>query len=700
METLKVIRTLPELNELIDYLADKEYIAFDTETDGVEKTNEIIGFSVCADVEVGYYVILSYWDVPTQKMVYLETKEGAKHFLSLLTKKKLVMQNMVFDCMMVYNNFGIDLREAVHTDTMILAHLVNENRKVGLKELGVALFGEDARQEQIEMRKSVYANGGVLTKDLYELYKADCELIARYGAKDAILTLKLFYVLVPELIEQGLDGFFYDDESMPLLRGPTYELNTTGLRVDPMRLQALKQTLEAECLEAKAFVDHEVAAYVKDKYKGTSKANTFNIASTTQLAWLLFVKLDNVFNNLTKEGRKVCKFLGQRLPYTKKNKYQFIEACINAKGEIYSQPYYDRKTKKEVKAKKVRDVWNYLAAGKETLTVLAPKYKWLAKFLEFKKNLKLLNTYVLGIERGAKYNVIRPNFLQHGTTSGRYSCKRPNFQNLPRDDKRVKSCIVARPGMVFVGADYAQLEPRVFASFSGDERLLACFENGDDFYSVIGMEVFDKYDCSLKKDDPNSFAKKYPQLRNIAKVVALSATYGTTAPKMALAIDKTIQEAQEVIDSYFEKFPKVKEFMLAAHEEAKRTGMVKNLFGRPRRMPQAMEIEKICPGASHAELPYELRNTLNLAVNHKIQSTGASIMNRAAILLANTKKELGWNDVKIVLQVHDELVIEGPEALKDDMALLLKHCMERAVILPNVNLLAEPKIGYNLAELK
>ena len=304
-----------------------------------------------------------------------------------------------------------------------------------------------------------------------------------------------------------------------------------------------------------------------------------------------------------------------------------------------------------------------------------------------------------------QYGIIRPSFLQHGTTSGRKSSRNPNFQNLPRDEKRIKKCIISRPGKVFVGADYSQLEPRVFASLSGDERLLASFKSDDDFYSVIGMEVFEKYDCEPKKDGPNAFGTKYKALRNIAKVIALSSTYGTTAPKMAPAIGKSIEEAQEVIDNYFEKFPKVKEMMNRFHDIAKDTGRATSIFGRPRRIPKAAEIRKIYGNSKHEKLPYEARNLLNLAVNHPIQGTGASVITRAAIAFCNKRDELAknnplWAQVKLVMEVHDELIAEGPEAIKHEIVALLKDCMENTVVLPGVSLVAEPVIANNLGDLK
>lgn len=705
MENLIIIRTLKDLAKLKEYIQDKDFISYDVETDGVDKESHIIGFSVCADIEEAYYVVLAYWDVATQKLLYLETMEGAKDFLQALSGKSLIMQNAPFDCAMVYNNFQVELMPSVHTDTLILGHLLNENRSNGLKERGVELYGEDTRTEQNAMKESVTKNGGVLNKTLYELYKADADLIAHYGAKDAILTLKIFYHDVEILYAEGLDKFFYEDESMPLLRGPTYDLNSTGLKVDPGKLQSLKATLEAECIEAKDFILKEIAPHVKEKYPGTGKTNHFNIGAGQQLAWLLFVKLNNDFTTLTDAGKEMCKELRIPNPYTVKARKEFIQMCLDRKGEVYKQGYENAKTGKAVRPKKIGDPWQYIACGKESLQRYSDKYKWVAKLLEYKKNLKLLNTYVEGIQERMKYNIIQPSFLQHGTTSGRYSSKNPNFQNLPREDKRIKSCIVARPGKVFVGADYAQLEPRVFASLSGDIRLLKGFENGDDFYSIFGVDIFNKHGASLKKDDPGSFASLYPELRAIAKTVPLAATYGASAYRLAQATKKSSEEMEMILESYFESYPSVRKLMDDAHTEVKNTGVVYNLFGRPRRIPEGLLVNKLYKGVEHGNLPYEIRSRLNLAINHRIQSTGASIMNRAAIAFHNNCKILAqddpnWAQVKIVMQVHDELIVEGPEALRDDMIFVLKDAMENTVVLPGVALVAEPKAANSLDKLK
>lgn len=694
---LTVIDSPQGIEQLRAYLANYEYVAYDCETTGVHKGAEVIGFSVCAEEDKAFYVILQYWDSAENRLVISAHASQAFEVIKDLTTKQIVCHNAIFDCRIAEDYFKIRLIDNIHTDTMVLAHLLDENRRVGLKELAKSMFGEDSANEQKEMLDSVHKNGGKLTKSQYEMFKADPYLMGKYGAKDALLTYKLFLDLVPELYEQGLDKFFYEEESMPLLKGPTYQLNASGLKVDQQALVSLKKTLQAECLEARDFIYSEINANVKNKYPGTNKKNGFNIGSSKQLAWLLFGKLELEFSHLTDAGKDICSHLELRTPYTFTAKRDFIAICNNNVGSI-CQPAAIVNGRK-VSAKKVKEPWAYIACDKKTLTKLAPRYKWIERLLEYQRKNKILNTYVKGIEQRIQYGIIRPSFLQHGTTSGRYSSRDPNFQNLPRDDKRIKACIVARPGKVFVGADYSQLEPRVFAYFSKDERLLKAFEGSDDFYSVIGMEVYGKYDCLPRKDgSPEAFGIKYKKLRDLSKVIALASTYGATAHQLAPITGKSIDSTQEDIDNYFEQFPGVKQMMLDSHNMAKTQGFVSNLFGRPRRMPDAKKITKLYGNVDHAELPYEVRNILNLAVNHRIQSTGASIVNRAAIKF-NENTKLAQIDCTIVCQVHDSLVIECNEADAEDVAILLEDAMVNTTQLEGIRLEAHPQIGKNLSEV-
>ncbi len=694
---LVVIDNLADFKKLAEYIADKDLIAYDTETTGLTSNDEIIGFSICAEESIAYYVILAKWDIDFQFLQYLPTKHYAQEFISLLRHKSLLMHNGIFDCFMTEAYFKVSLINSLHTDTMILAHLLDENRRVGLKDLAASMFGEHSTDEAKEMKASVLANGGSLTKDQYEMYKADPYLLGKYGAKDALLTYKLFLELVPELFEQGLDKFFYDDESMPLLRGPTYELNTTGLMVDTNRLTQLKNTLVAECAEAKAFISDEIAPHIKDKYPGITKKNVFNLGSNQQLSWLLFGKLGLEFNTLTKAGKTACKGLGLKLPYTYANKKNFIQACLDAAGGI-SQPAATVNGK-VVKAKTYKEPWAYIAVDKTALKKLVPKYKWIAVLLDYQRKQKIISTYIKGLEERISYGKIKPSYLQHGTTSGRYSSRNPNFQNLPRDDQRIKECIVARPDKVFVSADYSQLEPRVFAYYSQDPKLMSAFDGKTDFYSVVGIEVYDITNATPQKDgSPNAFGVKYKKLRDLSKMIALASAYGATPYQLSPTTGKSVEATEEDMNKYFERFPGVQSMMLEAHKLAKEVGYVTNLFGRRRRIPDALKITKLYGDKSHAELPYEARSLLNLACNHRIQSTGASIMNRAAIAFNKCIQDANISNCYIVSQIHDELVVECLQQDAEDVTLLLRHAMETTTILEGVPLEAVPRISKTLAK--
>lgn len=712
MQKIILVKTLQQLEELSAYIEDKDLVAVDVETTGTDKDSIITDLAVCAEVgevDVAYCIQIAYWDVTQQKLIYFEAHQGVKAFVEKLKHKRLIMQNGPFDCSMINNNYGVELIDYLEVDTLALGHLLNENRLNGLKERGVELFGENAREEERVMKASVVKNGGVLTKDKYELYKADSDLRAHYCAKDTILTMNVLCHDLPILYKEKLDKFFFE-ETMPLMRGPTYQMNTTGLRVDPEKLSKLKGELEVQIMTLEAEIYAEIEQYTKKKYpKGFGKrAKEFNIGSREQLAWLLFEEMGEYFYMLTKTGQKMLKVLDMKRPYSNEAKRDFIDMCNARQGEEWSM--WEWNSKKKVMEKKVRKIPNpikYMSVGKETCEIFSKRYKWVAKLVEHAKAKKMLKTYVEGIQKRMKYGIIRPSFLQCGTTSGRYSSKNPNFQNLPRGDKRIKACIVAREGKVLIGADYAQLEPRVFTAVSQDPSLLTCFRDGLDFYSVVGAPIFDKEGKSttLKKGLPGSFDTLFPEGRQLSKPVALGLPYGQTEWKMSATLSLPVEDCRQIAYDYFTSFPDVKRMMLQAYDEAMTDGVVYNLFGRPRRMPKAKKIRDMFGDMAHSELPYEWRTILNLAVNHKIQSTAASLMNRAAIEFHSRCQRLGqadarWLEVRIVMQVHDELIVEGPKALAEQISATLKDCMENTSTLPGVALVAEPKIGLDLASLK
>ena len=177
----------------------------------------------------------------------------------------------------------------------------------------------------------------------------------------------------------------------------------------------------------------------------------------------------------------------------------------------------------------------------------------------------------------------------------------------------------------------------------------------------------------------------------------LAVTYGATAQQLSPKMNKSKELVQEDVDRYFEEFPGVQSMMTNAHSTAKRDGQVLSYFGRPRRMPNAKKIDKLYGKLSHNQLPYEARNILNLAVNHTIQSTAASIVNRAAIRF----KEIvsGKIHCSLALQVHDSLIVECNESDANEVARILQEAMETTTQLEGIALQAIPKIGHDLSKV-
>ena len=433
-ENLIIIETLPELNALISKLetldVDTEFMAFDTETTGLEKDSEIVGYSLAWTVDTAYYVITRRWITINAKkgdrrlFSDKELIDRSDYLLELLKKFRLIGQNFGFDAEKVEVHHKIELMPSLHTDTQELWHLLDENNSCGLKQVGFREFGEDATKESTAMKESVVANGGIYNETkggTKEMYKADPHILAEYGAKDAILTLKVFYRGIDKLVEENLVDFFYE-ESMPLLKGPTYQMNTTGLKMDVQKLLDLERELTNDCGRLKAEIEQEIAKHTKKlKPKGFGKKkDQFNIGSSSQMAWLLFLELGNDWKQLTDKGRDVCKDLCGRLPYTAQARRAFVQACK------------DTNDKKRAPNKLIK-------CDKETLTSLAKKYTWVQKLLYYKAYGKLLSTYVKGIQAKLRYGVINPSFLQHGTTSGRYSCiAEGTMISMPGGDKPIE----------------------------------------------------------------------------------------------------------------------------------------------------------------------------------------------------------------------------------------------------------------------
>ena len=311
----------------------------------------------------------------------------------------------------------------------------------------------------------------------------------------------------------------------------------------------------------------------------------------------------------------------------------------------------------------------------EVLRQLESQYPIVAQILRYRQIFKLKRTYLDGLEKQTDENSrIHTTFNQTQTATGRLSSSDPNLQNIPvrtPEGRVIRSLFEAGAGYdCLMSADYSQIELRVLAHLSGDERLIESFNNDDDIHRRTAEEVFDDGD-----------------LRNRAKAINYGIVYGISDYGLAKQLDIGRKEAGEYIDQYLERYSGIKDYMTRLIEEGRRLGYVETMYGRRRQLPG---LESKNPNARHlAE---------RQAMNSPIQGSAADII-KLAMLAVERELQKGGYKSRMVLQVHDELVLEVVNSEIEAVTELVRKGMEGAAQM-KVPLKADIKFGKNWAEAK
>ncbi|MDY0019125.1 MAG: DNA polymerase, partial [Anaerolineae bacterium] len=277
---------------------------------------------------------------------------------------------------------------------------------------------------------------------------------------------------------------------------------------------------------------------------------------------------------------------------------------------------------------------------------------------------------------------VHTSYNQIGTVTGRLSSSDPNLQNIPirtEEGRRVRKAFIADSGCVLTGADYSQVELRVMAHVSGDPGLLEAFHRGEDVHATTASAVFGV-----------PLGEVTYEMRRIAKAVNFGLIYGQGAYGLASQINVTPGEAEEFIRRYFERFPRVHEYMDRLQQEAVQRGYVETLLHRRRYFPELKQGSKASPTQRQA--------ALRMAINAPIQGTAADIIKLAMLRLHQALKEKGLRS-RMILQVHDELVLETPKAELEAAIALLRESMEKAFPL-QVPLKVDVEVGDNWDEME
>lgn len=316
----------------------------------------------------------------------------------------------------------------------------------------------------------------------------------------------------------------------------------------------------------------------------------------------------------------------------------------------------------------------------DTLESLRDAHPVIPCILEYRQVSKLRSTYIDALLRKiGSDGRIHTFFDQTGTATGRISSAEPNLQNIPvRTElgREIRRAFVASPGCVLVDADYSQIELRILAHFSGDAAMIDAFRRGQDIHARTAAEV-----AGVPLEDVT------PTMRAHAKAVNFGLVYGISDFGLARNTGMSRKEAAAFIEKYFATYPGVRGFMDRAVKEGYETGMARTIFGRVRRLDELksgnVNIRKFGERA---------------AMNTPVQGTAADIIKLAMVRVHDALCQGGFR-ARLILQVHDELLIEAPQDEAGRVAQLLRDCMEHVAAL-SVPLVAEVKTGSSWYETK
>lgn len=701
-----IVDTLQKLKDLSRKLLEVEEFAFDTETNTL-RVNSFHSAFVCVGISISwgdkhnYYIPLGHRRIEDYgRQLDLDIVVEYLKPAFERTDVRIIGQNLKFD-MHVMARLGIHIKTKDLIDIMIMSWLIDENTPNGLKENSAYYLGIDQthfKEVTESVPKEVKKEFGLKANS-----KATFDLVlidegAPYALDDAFYTWTLYLGFMIMLEQENMDKIYFKTYQ-PFIR-TLYEMEEQGVTVD---LDALKK------MEVNIKADMEDLLYKMIEIAGIE----VNCSSNQQLAALLFGYVPPKKAKDKKDGCEFEKILSASFDFKVLSTTKSGAPQVNA-DTLWKLSHAEYKTRRK-------------REGVEFCKLL----------LEYKRLSKLSSAFIEGLTKQLYDDgKAHPNFNIIGTDSGRLSCSNPNLQQLPKaeedaeykiralfigseyyadedgdfvcdiDNEDVEDDSYTIERKKIVALDFANLEMRVLAHFSEDKNLLEMFENGDDTHGSTAVNMFN-LDCT-----PDEVKKKYPHLRQAAKVINFMLMYGGGAQALydALRGDRFApidlgspeylkeyhakngkEVAQCYIDRYFDSYSGVAKFIKNQKRFAHKHGYVQTLLRRKRRLPDIN-------GDDYGVVGYCER----LAVNSAIQGSAADMTMSAQ----NRVKADPWfneHGIYMLLQVHDELVFECPEKYVDECIKKVKRYMEHPFgdkVELNLPMRADADSGNNYSEAK
>jgi DNA polymerase-1 len=443
--------------------------------------------------------------------------------------------------------------------------------------------------------KSIETLIGKKGKNQITMRDVALEEIKEYAAEDADVTLQLKEIFTTELDKTETKKLF-DEIEIPLV-SVLADMETEGIRLDVEFLSAMSKEMDVEIksLEQKIY---------------ETAGEKFNLASPKQLGDILFDKM---------------KIGGAKQKKTKTGQY---------------------------------------ATGEEVLTYLANDNPIVKEILDWRQMVKLQSTYILALPEQVDKKTLRvhTDYMQTVAATGRLSSNNPNLQNIPIRTERgrqIRKAFVARDeNHTLISADYSQIELRIIAALSGEENMIAAFQNGEDIHKATAAKVFDVPLEEVSREQ-----------RSNAKTVNFGIIYGVSAFGLSNQTSLSRSESAALIEAYYKTYPRLRSYINEQIEFAREKGYVQTILGRRRYLKDINSANAVVRSAAE-------RN----AVNAPIQGSAADVIKIAMINIHKKLKEENWKS-RMLLQVHDELVFDVHNDELEKIQPMIKHEMENAFIM-------------------
>lgn len=688
----RVITSKDELSKYIDEAIRNGIIAIDTETNNSLEplTCLLMGACIYTPGQLSAYIPIHHTQPDTDILIENQLTElDIKEQFDRLSNTQILMHNGKFDYEVIKCTCNCVLN--IYWDTEIAARILDENELAGLKKQYILHI--DSTQEKYDIEHLFQGIPYAYVKP---------EIFALYAATDAYITYRLYEWQKEQFNKPGNEKLFdlFMNVEMPVVP-VCAEMELYGIEIDKEYAKRLSNKYHKKVDEVNAKIDTELSKY-SDKIA----------------AWRLTKEAN--YKERNSKPNKAGEFT------YKKSKNEQLEnpPQLNSPTQLAILLY-------DILGTPAQDKKAPRGTGEEILQKI--KLPICDLILEKRGLEKLIGTYIDKIPEcvNSKDNRLHAHFNQLGAGTGRFSSSNPNLQNIPSHVKEIRLMFRAAEGNVFVGADFSQQEPRLLSAYSNDDTMIAAYKENKDLYATVASVVYknDYWDNMEHRQDgtPNPEGKKR---RSNCKSLILGIMYGRGAPSIAEQIHSTVEEAQQIINDFYNQFPKVKEWTEKTEKDAKVTGYVEDLWGRRRRLPDILlpkyTVKNTKPSTEFNPILYTLGKVNNSSVelvesykkklskvksrndyqkiqqeaekdgiyivdngafisqaerqcvNARIQG-GAASMTKVCMRKVFDDEELNRLGAKLVLQIHDEVIVECPKQNSEAVMNRLTYVMKTSV---------------------